>query len=95
MESRGQDVSESKIRQQMQNDLERIQQQAMLARENMSLYHEEMRKGNDIAANDYLVAAKSAEAEANSLRSELEKLGDQMRETWLTKPIDDYLDKLQ
>lgn len=89
------DLTNENYTSQIDMNMEMIKKQEALARENQRLYELEVSKGNMQAAAEYLQAWKSAEAEVNNLRADIESLGDEMRTAFLTKDIDDFLDSLE
>ena len=95
IEAQGRDLTNENYTSQIEMNMEMIKKQEALARENQRLYELEVSKGNMQAAAEYLQAWKSAEAEVNNLRADIEGLGDDIRKNLLTKDIDDFLDRLE
>ena len=95
IDAQSRDKTKDNFQQQIDMNMDLIHKQEALARENQRLYNLEVSKGNMEAAAEYLKAWKSADAEVNNLRADIESLGDDMREALLTKDIDKLLDRME
>lgn len=93
LQAQGEEIDPDGYQKRIDALLTKIKKNEELVKANMDLANSS--KGDDKKAKEYLRNAKQAQAEAYNLQVEMQNLGDEMRKTWITKDLDEFIDKLK
>lgn len=92
LQAQGEEIDTQGYQKRVDQLMANIKKNEELVHANMQLANQS--GGDDKKAKEYLQNAKQAEAEIYNLQVEMQNLGDEMRKTWLTKDLDEFIDKI-